>query len=337
MSERIAPDVQEERRRRIGFTMICAGLITAVAMLLGGPSTASGAAPRTAHTHQAARAGTVSFTPSSERSCTGSPATRGASTAPTSTRALICRSTTWGRVRPRRLHLGVQRRRVPVGGGRRPRPRVDLRGEGRSARRRDAGRGRDLKRYDGFLYQWYDTNNGDVLKNPGDVDCTRRPRLKDNCWFLSAVDNGWYATGLIEVRQALPDLRGLADPCWRRWTSASSTTTARRPTATSTPRWAVNRHRPDVRRLLRRPGAGRLPQRRPVQRSSDRDVRRDGPPPDARRCVVADVANRPSAALRHRPGAGGRSRRRLLAHLHRSAVGQAVPGVGGPLPYPGRR
>ena len=24
-----------------------------------------------------------------------------------------------------------------------------------------------LKRYDGFLYQWYDTNNGDVLSNPG--------------------------------------------------------------------------------------------------------------------------------------------------------------------------
>jgi Protein of unknown function (DUF3131) len=22
-----------------------------------------------------------------------------------------------------------------------------------------------LKRYDGFMYQWYDTNNGDVLKN----------------------------------------------------------------------------------------------------------------------------------------------------------------------------
>src|ERR1700733_9156462 len=27
-----------------------------------------------------------------------------------------------------------------------------------------------LKRYDGFLYQWYDTNNGDVLSNPGQGD-----------------------------------------------------------------------------------------------------------------------------------------------------------------------
>src|SRR5438034_959737 len=32
-----------------------------------------------------------------------------------------------------------------------------------------------------------------------------------NCWFVWAVDNGWYATGLIEVRQAFPALAGLAD------------------------------------------------------------------------------------------------------------------------------
>ena len=28
-----------------------------------------------------------------------------------------------------------------------------------------------LQRYDGFLYQWYDTTNGDVLSNPGQADC----------------------------------------------------------------------------------------------------------------------------------------------------------------------
>ena len=39
----------------------------------------------------------------------------------------------------------------------------------------------------------------------------RRRPAQDNCWFVSAVDNGWYASGLIEVRQALPALRGLAD------------------------------------------------------------------------------------------------------------------------------
>jgi hypothetical protein len=68
-----------------------------------------------------------------------------------------------------------------------------------------------LKRYDGFMYQWYDTNNGDVLKNPGDVDCAETTPSQDNCWFISAVDNGWYASGLIEVKQALPGVRGLAE------------------------------------------------------------------------------------------------------------------------------
>jgi hypothetical protein len=29
-----------------------------------------------------------------------------------------------------------------------------------------------LKRFDGFLYQWYDTTNGDVIRNPGDIDCS---------------------------------------------------------------------------------------------------------------------------------------------------------------------
>ena len=68
-----------------------------------------------------------------------------------------------------------------------------------------------LKRYDGFLYQWYDTNNGAVLENPGQGDCTETTPAQDNCWFVSAVDDGWYASGLIEVREALPDVRALAD------------------------------------------------------------------------------------------------------------------------------
>ena len=28
-----------------------------------------------------------------------------------------------------------------------------------------------LQRFDGFLYQWYDTTNGAVLSNPGQADC----------------------------------------------------------------------------------------------------------------------------------------------------------------------
>jgi Protein of unknown function (DUF3131) len=47
-----------------------------------------------------------------------------------------------------------------------------------------------LKRYDGMLYQWYDTNNGSVLLNPGQGDCTETTPSQDNCWFVSAVDNG---------------------------------------------------------------------------------------------------------------------------------------------------
>jgi hypothetical protein len=69
-----------------------------------------------------------------------------------------------------------------------------------------------LKRTYGFLYQWYDTNTGDVIRNPGDVDCsTETTPAQDNCWFLSAVDNGWYASGLVVARQALPELRPLVD------------------------------------------------------------------------------------------------------------------------------
>jgi len=63
-----------------------------------------------------------------------------------------------------------------------------------------------IDRYQGLLYQWYDTTNGHRIRNPFDIDCAGRATPKpDNCYFLSAVDNGWYASGLIVVRQALPD------------------------------------------------------------------------------------------------------------------------------------
>lgn len=70
-----------------------------------------------------------------------------------------------------------------------------------------------MKRSYGFLYQWYDTATGEAILNPGDVPCsTRTTPAKDNCSFLSAVDNGWYASGLIVARQALPEVRPLVDP-----------------------------------------------------------------------------------------------------------------------------
>ena len=68
-----------------------------------------------------------------------------------------------------------------------------------------------LKRHDGFLYQWYDTTNGQVLTNPGGSDCPETTPTFNNCFFISNVDNGWYASGLVVVRQALPELRRLAD------------------------------------------------------------------------------------------------------------------------------
>jgi hypothetical protein len=69
-----------------------------------------------------------------------------------------------------------------------------------------------LRRFDGFLYQWYDTTTGDTIRNPGDVDCSTEPTPTfDNCYFISNVDNGWYASGLIVVRNAMPELRSLVD------------------------------------------------------------------------------------------------------------------------------
>jgi hypothetical protein len=68
-----------------------------------------------------------------------------------------------------------------------------------------------LRRSNGFLFQWYDTTTGHVIRNPGDIDCTTEPTPTfDNCYFLSNVDNGWYASGLIEVRQALRGVRAQA-------------------------------------------------------------------------------------------------------------------------------
>ncbi len=68
-----------------------------------------------------------------------------------------------------------------------------------------------MARYKGFLYQWYDTTTAQPLTNPGAAACTAEGGTFDNCSFLSNVDNGWYASGLIEVRQAFPELGRLAN------------------------------------------------------------------------------------------------------------------------------
>jgi Putative glucoamylase/Protein of unknown function (DUF3131) len=74
-----------------------------------------------------------------------------------------------------------------------------------------------LRQFDGFLYQWYDTKTGDTIRNPGDIDCSTEPTpVPDNCYFLSAVDNGLYASGLAVARSALPALHPLINSLMRR-------------------------------------------------------------------------------------------------------------------------
>jgi hypothetical protein len=48
-----------------------------------------------------------------------------------------------------------------------------------------------LEKWNGFLYNWYDTSDGSVASG-------------SNARFVSTVDNGWYAAGLIVAREAFP-------------------------------------------------------------------------------------------------------------------------------------
>jgi Putative glucoamylase/Protein of unknown function (DUF3131) len=64
-----------------------------------------------------------------------------------------------------------------------------------------------LPSYQGFLYQWYDTTNGHVLQNPGQSECATTGGTFDNCSFVSNVDNGWYASGLVVAEEAFPGAR----------------------------------------------------------------------------------------------------------------------------------
>jgi hypothetical protein len=64
-----------------------------------------------------------------------------------------------------------------------------------------------LPSFDGFLYQWYDTATGHVLQNPGQGECATTGGTFDNCSFVSNVDNGWYASGLVVAEQAFPGAR----------------------------------------------------------------------------------------------------------------------------------
>ena len=75
---------------------------------------------------------------------------------------------------PRHLHVGGEHRRVPVGrrGRRRPAPDQPPHG-GRPGAVDTSTEVRSMQRTHGFLYQWYDTGNGDVIRNPGDINCAQ--------------------------------------------------------------------------------------------------------------------------------------------------------------------
>jgi hypothetical protein len=60
-----------------------------------------------------------------------------------------------------------------------------------------------LSKWDGFLFSWYDTSNGHWISGPGGTDQQGQPATGA---FISNVDNAWYATGLILVRQEFPQL-----------------------------------------------------------------------------------------------------------------------------------
>ena len=62
MSERIGADVRAKRRRGIGFATIPAAVLAALAVMVGGTWTASGAAPKDANPYQAGSASTRSLT-----------------------------------------------------------------------------------------------------------------------------------------------------------------------------------------------------------------------------------------------------------------------------------
>lgn len=62
-----------------------------------------------------------------------------------------------------------------------------------------------LQNWNGFLLSWYDTTTGQAITGPGGGPISGLPGQ-----FISTVDNGWYAAGLIEVRDSVPALAHLA-------------------------------------------------------------------------------------------------------------------------------
>ncbi|SNZ17048.1 hypothetical protein SAMN06269185_2866 [Natronoarchaeum philippinense] len=58
---------------------------------------------------------------------------------------------------------------------------------------------RELDRWNGLFYRWYDIGNGAVAEDHG------------GWWEISTIDNGWLVAGLVAAGGAFPELRPMAD------------------------------------------------------------------------------------------------------------------------------
>lgn len=63
-----------------------------------------------------------------------------------------------------------------------------------------------LRSWHGFLLSWYDTTTGNPITAPGGTQVG----ASLNGQFISSVDNAWFASSLVIVRQAYPSLAPLA-------------------------------------------------------------------------------------------------------------------------------
>lgn len=59
-----------------------------------------------------------------------------------------------------------------------------------------------LQKWHGFLLSWYNTNTGAAIKGPNQAAISTT-----HGQFISTVDNGWYASSLVIIRNAFPGLK----------------------------------------------------------------------------------------------------------------------------------
>jgi hypothetical protein len=64
-----------------------------------------------------------------------------------------------------------------------------------------------LQKWNGFLLSWYDTTTGEPITGPGGTSLAGQDLTGQ---LISTVDNGWYAAGLIELREAAPQFAARA-------------------------------------------------------------------------------------------------------------------------------